>query len=104
MGKMGAGELNYSSRHRFFLVFFDAQALTAANAREPRVAAVRLVAPLVRALEEVTADGYVFRTDLRLRPDPGSTPVAVSMRAAEHYYQTLGQKLGTRRLHQGAAP
>ncbi len=90
MGKMGAGELNYSSDIDFS-VFFDAQALAVTEAREPRVAAVRLVAPLVRALEEVTPDGYVFRTDLRLRPDPGSTPVAVSIASAEHYYQTLGQ-------------
>jgi glutamate-ammonia-ligase adenylyltransferase len=72
-------------------VFFSPEALSVTQAREPRVAAVRLVAPLVRALEEVTEDGYVFRTDLRLRPDPGSTPVAVSIAFAEHYYQTLGQ-------------
>lgn len=90
MGKMGAGELNYSSDIDFS-VFFDSELLRTANAREPRVAAVRLVAPLVRTLEEVTADGYVFRTDLRLRPDPGSTPVAVSVASAEHYYQNLGQ-------------
>jgi len=90
MGKMGAGELNYSSDIDFS-VFFDSEALAAAGAREPRVAAVRLVAPLVRTLEEVTPDGYVFRTDLRLRPDPGSTPVAVSIASAEHYYQNLGQ-------------
>jgi len=90
MGKMGAGELNYSSDIDFS-VFFDAEVLAGANAREPRVAAVRFVAPVVRALEEVTADGYVFRTDLRLRPDPGSTPVAVSIASAEHYYQNLGQ-------------
>jgi glutamate-ammonia-ligase adenylyltransferase len=90
MGKMGAGELNYSSDIDFS-VFFDAERLAAAKAREPRVAAVRLVAPMVRALEEVTVDGYVFRTDLRLRPDPGSTPVAVSIASAEHYYQNLGQ-------------
>ncbi|HRE44553.1 MAG TPA: bifunctional [glutamine synthetase] adenylyltransferase/[glutamine synthetase]-adenylyl-L-tyrosine phosphorylase [Terricaulis sp.] len=90
MGKMGAGELNYSSDIDFS-VFFDVEALAAAGAREPRVAAVRFVAPVVRALEEVTEDGYVFRTDLRLRPDPGSTPVAVSLASAEHYYQTLGQ-------------
>jgi len=87
MGKMGAGELNYSSDIDFS-VFFDAAIFPA---REPRVAAVRLVAPLVRVLEEVTSDGYVFRTDLRLRPDPGSTPVAVSVASAEHYYQSLGQ-------------
>lgn len=90
MGKMGARELNYSSDIDFS-VFFDAELLAAAGAREPRVAAVRLVAPLVRTLEEVTADGYVFRTDLRLRPDPGSTPVAVSIASAELYYQNLGQ-------------
>lgn len=90
MGKMGAGELNYSSDIDFS-VFFDSEKLAAAGAREPRVAAVRLVAPLVRTLEEVTPDGYVFRTDLRLRPDPGSTPVAVSIASAEHYYQNLGQ-------------
>jgi glutamate-ammonia-ligase adenylyltransferase len=90
MGKMGAGELNYSSDIDFS-VFFAPDLLSVTQAREPRVAAVRLVAPLVRALEEVTADGYVFRTDLRLRPDPGSTPVAVSIASAEHYYQTLGQ-------------
>lgn len=90
MGKMGAGELNYSSDIDFS-VFFDSEKLAAAGAREPRVAAVRLVAPLVRVLEEVTPDGYVFRTDLRLRPDPGSTPVAVSIASAEHYYQNLGQ-------------
>lgn len=90
MGKMGAGELNYSSDIDFS-VFFDAERMAQSKAREPRVAAVRLVAPLVRALEEVTVDGYVFRTDLRLRPDPGSTPVAVSIASAEHYYQTLGQ-------------
>jgi glutamate-ammonia-ligase adenylyltransferase len=90
MGKMGAGELNYSSDIDFS-VFFDAETLAATGVREPRVAAVRLVAPIVRALQEVTVDGYVFRTDLRLRPDPGSTPVAVSTAFAEHYYQTLGQ-------------
>lgn len=90
MGKMGASELNYSSDIDFS-VFFDAQGLRTSNAREPRVAAVRLVAPIVRVLEEVTIDGYVFRTDLRLRPDPGSTPVAVSIASAEHYYQNLGQ-------------
>lgn len=90
MGKMGAGELNYSSDIDFS-AFFDGQLLEQAGAREPRVAAVRLVAPIVRAMEEITSDGYVFRTDLRLRPDPGSTPVAVSIAMAEHYYQSLGQ-------------
>ena len=101
MGKMGAGELNYSSDIDFS-VFFDPEQLAAAGAREPRVAAVRLVAPLVRALEEVTPDGYVFRTDLRLRPDPGSTPVAVSIAVGGALLPNARPELGARRLHQGA--
>ncbi|MET0181487.1 MAG: bifunctional [glutamine synthetase] adenylyltransferase/[glutamine synthetase]-adenylyl-L-tyrosine phosphorylase, partial [Caulobacterales bacterium] len=90
MGKMGAGELNYSSDIDFS-VFYDPDILPISERREPSVVAVRLVAPLVRALEEINADGYVFRTDLRLRPDPGATPTAVSLRSAENYYQHLGQ-------------
>ena len=39
----------------------------------------------------MTADGYVFRVDLRLRPDPGSTPVAVSATMARRYFEALGQ-------------
>ncbi|MBC7905925.1 MAG: bifunctional [glutamine synthetase] adenylyltransferase/[glutamine synthetase]-adenylyl-L-tyrosine phosphorylase, partial [Rhodospirillaceae bacterium] len=46
---------------------------------------------LVKLLDERTVHGYVFRTDLRLRPDPGSTPVAVSLIAAESYYEGFGQ-------------
>ncbi|MGC5301849.1 hypothetical protein, partial [Escherichia coli] len=38
-----------------------------------------------------TADGYVFRVDLRLRPDPSSTPAALPVEAALDYYQTVGQ-------------
>jgi [glutamine synthetase] adenylyltransferase / [glutamine synthetase]-adenylyl-L-tyrosine phosphorylase len=90
MGKMGARELNYSSDIDFS-VFFDSARLPIGKGKEPQVVAVRMIAPLVRALEEVTPDGYVFRTDLRLRPDPGSTRPAVSIASAAHYYQTLGQ-------------
>jgi glutamate-ammonia-ligase adenylyltransferase len=89
MGKHGAGELNYSSDIDFS-VFYDGARLPAAG-DEPRRLAVRLAQLMVRALEEVTVDGYVFRTDLRLRPDPASTPIAVSLAAAEHYYQSVGQ-------------
>ena len=56
------------------------------------IAAVR--APdesLVQLLQERTGDGYVLRVDLRLRPDPGSTAVAISLPAAFSYYETLGQ-------------
>ncbi|MDX2238500.1 MAG: bifunctional [glutamine synthetase] adenylyltransferase/[glutamine synthetase]-adenylyl-L-tyrosine phosphorylase [Hyphomonadaceae bacterium] len=90
MGKMGAHELNYSSDIDIS-VFYEPAALPVAPGREPRQIAQRVVSLVVRALEEITADGYVFRTDLRLRPDPASTPPAVTLAAAEQYYQSLGQ-------------
>lgn len=90
MGKHGAGELNYSSDIDFS-IFYDAAVLPLGPRGDARATSVRIGQLLVRMLEEITVDGYVFRTDLRLRPDPGSTPIAVSLAAAEHYYQTLGQ-------------
>jgi glutamate-ammonia-ligase adenylyltransferase len=51
----------------------------------------RLTRDLVRILEERTADGYVFRTDLRLRPDPASTSPAISTQFAMGYYESVGQ-------------
>ena len=56
-----------------------------------RAAAVDIVKGLVKLLSEITADGYVFRTDLRLRPDAGATQVAISTEAAEAYYEGMGQ-------------
>ena len=45
----------------------------------------------MRILHDRTEHGYVFRTDLRLRPDPGSTPLAIPVEAALHYYESRGQ-------------
>jgi [glutamine synthetase] adenylyltransferase / [glutamine synthetase]-adenylyl-L-tyrosine phosphorylase len=88
MGKMGAGELNYSSDIDV-IVFYDDTAL--APGIEPAPFFVRLTRSLVKLLQERTADGYVFRTDLRLRPDPGSTQIAISTAAALDYYESRGQ-------------
>jgi glutamate-ammonia-ligase adenylyltransferase len=52
---------------------------------------VRLARNLVRLLQDATSDGYVCRVDLRLRPDPGSTPLVMSALAAETYYEGMGQ-------------
>ena len=52
---------------------------------------MRLTRDLVRLLQEHTADGYVFRTDLRLRPDPGATQIALSVEAGLTYYESFGQ-------------
>ncbi|MET0545684.1 MAG: bifunctional [glutamine synthetase] adenylyltransferase/[glutamine synthetase]-adenylyl-L-tyrosine phosphorylase [Caulobacterales bacterium] len=89
MGKMGAHELNYSSDIDL-VAFFDPEALGSVT-DEPQKLATRLTQDLVRALETRTEHGYVFRTDLRLRPDPGATPPAVSIDAAEAYYESFGQ-------------
>jgi glutamate-ammonia-ligase adenylyltransferase len=88
MGKMGAGELNYSSDIDI-IVFYDAAALR--GGIEPAPFFVRLTRGLVKLLQERTPDGYVFRTDLRLRPDPASTQIAISTTAALDYYESRGQ-------------
>lgn len=89
LGKLGAGELNYSSDVDLS-VFFDPESAAIAGT-EPAALFVRLVKRFVRLLQERTGDGYVLRVDLRLRPDPGSTAVAVSLPAAYSYYEILGQ-------------
>ncbi len=90
MGKMGAGELNYSSDIDL-IVLYDAQSAPLAKNLEPAPFFVRLTQRLVKLLQERTGDGYVFRTDLRLRPDPASTAIAISTEAAMSYYESSGQ-------------
>jgi len=90
MGKMGGGELNYSSDIDL-MVFFDPAAAKLAEGIEPQEFYVRLTRDLVKLLQKRTPDGYVFRVDLRLRPDPSSTQVAVSTGAALDYYEGRGQ-------------
>ena len=90
MGKLGARELNYSSDIDLILLFdpgiydfpgkFDAQSLFS-----------RLTRDLVGLLQERTVEGHVHRVDLRLRPDPASTPPALSLGAAIAYYESVGQ-------------
>jgi [glutamine synthetase] adenylyltransferase / [glutamine synthetase]-adenylyl-L-tyrosine phosphorylase len=89
MGKLGGGELNYSSDIDL-IVLFDPKA-PLADGIEPSPFFVKLTRDLVRLLQERTSDGYVFRVDLRLRPDPGSTQVAIATDAALTYYERSGQ-------------
>lgn len=89
MGKLGAFELNYSSDIDLVILFDGAgAAFEAGDEKRIAVAAARAV---VARLNDQTADGYVFRTDLRLRPDPGVSAAAVSINAAETYYESYGQ-------------
>src|SRR6185312_8390636 len=90
MGKMGAGELNYSSDIDL-IVFFDPAATSLVADIEPAPFFVRVTQALARLLQQRSGDGYVFRVDLRLRPDPASTQVAMSTDAALHYYEREGR-------------
>jgi len=90
MGKYGGYELNYSSDIDL-VVFFEPGVLPLKEGLDHGQFFVRLTKSLVRILQERNEYGYVFRTDLRLRPDPGGTPVAVSLPAAEEYYESRGQ-------------
>lgn len=90
MGKLGARELNYSSDIDL-IVLFDDTLPVYGDHLELRHAFVQATQTMVKLMEERSADGYVFRTDLRLRPDPSSTPPAISLTAAETYYESMGQ-------------
>ena len=86
MGKMGAQELNYSSDIDLICLFDETR-----HSSDPRAAFVRVTRRLAATLGDITADGYVFRPDLRLRPDASVTPVCISMAAAEAYYEAEGR-------------
>ena len=90
MGKMGAFELNYSSDIDL-IVLFDDDRFPGDMVGEARAAFVRATRAMTALLQDKTEEGYVWRTDLRLRPDPAVTPVCLSMEAAERYYESLGR-------------
>ncbi len=90
MGKLGARELNFSSDIDL-IVLFNPERIDADEPEELQNHFVRMTRNLVKLIDERTVDGYVFRTDLRLRPDPSSTPLALSTFAAETYYESVGQ-------------
>lgn len=89
MGKGGAGELNYSSDIDL-ICLFD-QDRYGEDWQEARAAFIRVTRKMTALISDITAEGYVFRTDLRLRPDAAVTPVCISMAAAEAYYEAQGR-------------
>ncbi len=90
MGKLGAYELNYSSDIDLML-FYDPEKMGFARPDRMQHEMTRLTRALVQMLDERTTDGYVARTDLRLRPDPASTPPAITVTAGTAYYESMGQ-------------
>ncbi len=89
MGKMGAAELNYSSDIDLICLFDESRYND--HEQAARSSFIRVTRRLVATLGDSTAEGYVFRTDLRLRPDASVTPVCISMAAAEAYYEAEGR-------------
>ncbi|MEQ6247865.1 glutamine-synthetase adenylyltransferase [Sulfitobacter sp. HNIBRBA3233] len=90
MGKMGAGELNYSSDIDL-ICLFDENRYDISDFQEARAGLIKATRQMSATLSEITGEGYVFRTDLRLRPDPAVTPVCMGIEAAERYYESLGR-------------
>ena len=89
MGKMGAAELNYSSDIDLICLFDETR--YPGFEQEARSAFIRVTRRMTALLSDQTGDGYVFRVDLRLRPDAAVTPVCLSMAAAESYYENVGR-------------
>ena len=87
LGKLGGAELNYSSDVDLIFVY-DPARLPRRPREEPDQAALRVAQRLVELLQKRTEDGYAFRVDLRLRPSPEVTPIALPVDAAISYYES----------------
>jgi len=87
LGKLGSRELNYSSDVDLILLF-DPTTLPRRPRDEPGEAAVRYGKRFVELLQQRTADGYVVRVDMRLRPSPEVTPIVLPAEAAISYYES----------------
>lgn len=90
VGKLGSFELNYSSDIDL-AVFFEEEKLEYTGRKTLHQFYIELAQELTDIMAKRTRDGYVFRVDMRLRPDPASNPLAVSLKKAENYYFTVGQ-------------
>ncbi|MBF0626851.1 MAG: bifunctional [glutamate--ammonia ligase]-adenylyl-L-tyrosine phosphorylase/[glutamate--ammonia-ligase] adenylyltransferase [Magnetococcales bacterium] len=92
MGKLGAGELNFSSDIDLIYLYDDDRG--GCDGKRPisiKEYFNRLGRELIRLLGESTADGMVFRIDLRLRPEGESGDLTLSRRSAEIYYESWGR-------------
>jgi glutamate-ammonia-ligase adenylyltransferase len=91
MGKLGGGELNFSSDIDLIFVFPDKGTTSGARCIDNEDFFTRLGRLLIRILGERTADGFVFRVDMRLRPFGDSGPLAVNAAFLDDYLQTHGR-------------
>ncbi|UCF75794.1 MAG: hypothetical protein JSU71_00200 [Betaproteobacteria bacterium] len=94
LGKLGGGELNFSSDIDLIFCYpeeGELQRATSGDGLSNHEFFVRLGQTLIAVLNEATADGFVFRVDMRLRPNGASGPLALSFDAMEQYYQLHGR-------------
>ena len=91
LGKLGGRELNFSSDVDLIFAFTESGNTNGRKVISNDEFFTRLGRELIRYLDEASADGFVFRTDMRLRPNGASGPLALSFDAMEYYYQTHGR-------------
>ncbi len=95
MGKFGGNELNFSSDIDLIYCYSSNRGETTGGSRGEKISLhryyVKLAEQITRALHQVTADGFVFRVDTRLRPDGNNGDLAISLGGAEAYYEAWGQ-------------
>jgi glutamate-ammonia-ligase adenylyltransferase len=92
MGKLGGGELNFSSDIDLILCYPEDGATRGARSISNEEYFTRLAQRLIRALDAPTEEGFVFRVDTRLRPFGESGPLVASFEVLEEYYQTHGRE------------
>lgn len=92
MGKLGAYELNYSSDIDLIFAYAEQGELQDRQETSYHEFFSRLARSLVKVLDAITVDGFVFRTDIRLRPFGDSGPMVMSFEGMENYYQTQARE------------
>jgi len=92
MGKLGAYELNYSSDIDLIFAYGEEGELSDRKQTSYNEFFSRLARQLVKVLDEITADGFVFRTDIRLRPFGDSGAIAMTLEGMENYYHTQARE------------
>lgn len=92
MGKLGGYELNYSSDIDLIFLFEEEGETDGPKSIANSEFFIKLGQRVIRSLNEVTKDGFVFRVDMRLRPHGDEGALALSFDAAELYYTTLGRE------------
>lgn len=95
MGKFGGTELNFSSDIDLIYCYSSNNGETTGGSKGEKISLhryfIKLAELITRAMHQVTEDGFVFRVDTRLRPDGNSGDLAISVTAAEAYYESWGQ-------------